>query len=835
MSMIKCCFEPLEMPEFLDSFVKKCTEGCCCGCCSALRPRYKRLVDNIFPANPEDGLVKSNMEKLTFYSLRSPEKLDRIGEYLYQRASKDIYRKRYKFVEIAMEAMDLLLMACHAQILNLFVESFLRMVQKLLEDTNPTLQIMATNSFVRFANIEEDTPSYHRRYDFFISKFSSMCYGNNEDMELRDSIRMAGIKGLQGVIRKTVSDDLVANIWEKQHMEKIVPSLLFNMQSGPSKTTDTEATPSTPPLLAEAVLRELVSRASFGHIKSVLKPLLTHLDHHKLWVPNKFAIDTFRIVMISIQPQYSYTVVETLMSHLDQNLTSSPKTRTSLAVVLSKIIAIAAGESVGPSALDIINNLLMHLKTSVSTQHESASEETQYQEALINALGEFANHHPDYQKIEIMLFIMNTVPDPSNKSRGDQLLQNILLKSLLKVGTQYRTVSFEKAFPVSFLQPLLKMARAASIPIRIIVMQIFQQLLDRHQNQHLLNVISVSHYPTLTIESPSRSDILFTHKYGSNILQAIIESMSQENHLEVLKSSYNTIALVIVEMACGETVQEILLFVLGVQQVAVTEVELSPKHRCNLHSIAISLLILLGRCTGIGSLVEYVEKLIQARKEEASYLLPPLMDNDKSAPSTLNTNLPHLLIDKLAVAECLQQAGLECNRVQTGTPYALNQTDISAHRHSWVDTHSAVRNSVVDSSYNDIESVSSSPGVQKRSLASEYNFESMKRVLAEPTEASKREAREKQMAIGRTFRETAFEDLVRRTEPKHDVIQNKLNEIFNALSAERQISATCSVQAGSLLGANGGLSGPTMIEPGKHAGAGQRPIYENNFPELFFY
>lgn len=45
-----------------------------------------------------------------------------------------------------MEAMDLLLMACHAQTLNLFVESFLKMIQKLLEDANPSLQIMATNS-----------------------------------------------------------------------------------------------------------------------------------------------------------------------------------------------------------------------------------------------------------------------------------------------------------------------------------------------------------------------------------------------------------------------------------------------------------------------------------------------------------------------------------------------------------------------------------------------------------------------------------------------------------------------------------------------------------------
>lgn len=45
-----------------------------------------------------------------------------------------------------MEAMDLLLMACHAQTLNLFVESFLKMIQKLMEDSNANLQILATNS-----------------------------------------------------------------------------------------------------------------------------------------------------------------------------------------------------------------------------------------------------------------------------------------------------------------------------------------------------------------------------------------------------------------------------------------------------------------------------------------------------------------------------------------------------------------------------------------------------------------------------------------------------------------------------------------------------------------
>lgn len=56
-----------------------------------------------------------------------------------------------------------------------------------------------------------------------------MCH-SGESGETKNNIRVAGIKGLQAVVRKTVSDDLVENIWEPQHMDKIVPSLLFNMQ-----------------------------------------------------------------------------------------------------------------------------------------------------------------------------------------------------------------------------------------------------------------------------------------------------------------------------------------------------------------------------------------------------------------------------------------------------------------------------------------------------------------------------------------------------------------------------------------------------------------------------
>ena len=75
-------------------------------CCSPCRPAYKRHVDLIYPAIPEDGLVKNKMETLVYYAMTSPEKLDRIGEYLEQRISRDIYRGRTELVGIGIEAMD---------------------------------------------------------------------------------------------------------------------------------------------------------------------------------------------------------------------------------------------------------------------------------------------------------------------------------------------------------------------------------------------------------------------------------------------------------------------------------------------------------------------------------------------------------------------------------------------------------------------------------------------------------------------------------------------------------------------------------------------------------
>lgn len=50
------------------------------------------------------------------------------------------------YVMITVDAMDQLLVACNAQSLNLFVESYLKIVQLLLESHEPEMQLLASQS-----------------------------------------------------------------------------------------------------------------------------------------------------------------------------------------------------------------------------------------------------------------------------------------------------------------------------------------------------------------------------------------------------------------------------------------------------------------------------------------------------------------------------------------------------------------------------------------------------------------------------------------------------------------------------------------------------------------
>ncbi|XP_016527417.1 protein EFR3 homolog B isoform X3 [Poecilia formosa] len=813
-----------------------------CGCCGALRPRYKRLVDNIFPEDPEDGLVKANMEKLTFYALSAPEKLDRIGAYLSERLSRDVARHRYGYVCIAMEALDQLLMACHCQSINLFVESFLKMVRKLLESDKPNLQILGTNSFVKFANIEEDTPSYHRSYDFFVSRFSEMCHSNYEDPDIRTKIRMAGIKGLQGVVRKTVNDELQANIWDPQHMDKIVPSLLFNLQSGertesrsPSPLQASEKEKESPAELTERCFRELLGRAAYGNIKNAVSPVLMHLDNHSLWEGKTFAVRCFKIIMYSIQSQHSHLVIQQLLGHLDANSKNSAKVRAGIVEVLLEAAAIAASGSVGPTVLEVFNTLLRQLRlsvdyeltgsydgsTNIGTRIIKAHEERQLQEAVIRTIGSFANTLPTYQRSEVMLFIMGKIPVPGVNltlppnepvPQGTRMIQIMLLKSLVQVTTGFQTTNMLTALPDTFLDPLLSFSLINHSEVRLLVLQILLSLIDRHDNRpkfSKIRIISDISVLKLKVDKCSRQDNLFMKKHGQHLCRHIYlgckELNSDQQHYETL---YALLGLLSVELANEEVVVDLIRLALALQDLALsTDEGLTIYNRCAVHALSAAYLNLICQLTTVPAFCQHIHEVIEARQKEGPYLLPEgvFLEHPKLPPSLEKVESGVLFLQS-KIAEVLGGSGYNTDRL--ATPYVPQYTD---------EDRLSKRKSIGETISLQVEVESrNSPEKEERTPAEEITFETLKSAIVDSAGMEEQE-RERRRQVVEKFQKAPFEEIAAHCGARATMLQNKLNQIFE-ITIRPPPSPSGTISSGY------GQSQSRSV-----------PIYEMKFPDLCVY
>ncbi|XP_037607198.1 protein EFR3 homolog B isoform X2 [Sebastes umbrosus] len=813
-----------------------------CGCCGALRPRYKRLVDNIFPEDPEDGLVKANMEKLTFYALSAPEKLDRIGAYLSERLSRDVARHRYGYVCIAMEALDQLLMACHCQSINLFVESFLKMVRKLLESDKPSLQILGTNSFVKFANIEEDTPSYHRSYDFFVSRFSEMCHSSFEDPDIRTKIRMAGIKGLQGVVRKTVNDELQANIWDPQHMDKIVPSLLFNLQSGertesrsPSPLQASEKEKESPVELTERCFRELLGRAAYGNIKNAVTPVLMHLDNHSLWEGKTFAVRCFKIIMYSIQSQHSHLVIQQLLGHLDANSKNSATVRAGIVEVLLEAAAIAASGSVGPTVLEVFNTLLRQLRlsvdyeltgsydgsTNIGTKIIKAHEERQLQEAVIRTIGSFANTLPTYQRSEVMLFIMGKIPVPGmhpvlpssgSGPEGTRMIQVMLLKSLVQVTVGFQTTNMLTALPSSFLEPLLSFSLTEDPEIRLLVLQILLSLIDRHDNTPKfsdISIISDISVLKLKVDKCSRQDNLFMKKHGQQLYRHIYlgckEQSSGRQHYESL---FALLGLLSVELANEEVVVDLIRLAIALQDLALSTDEAMPVYnRCAVHALAAAYLNLICQLTTVPAFCQHIHEVIEVRQKESPYLLPEdvFVDNPK-LPSALEKVEGDVLFLQSKITEVLGGSGYNTDRL--ATPYVPQYTD---------EDRLSKRKSIGETISLQVEVESrNSPEKEERTPAEEITFETLKNAIVDSVGMEEQE-RERRRQVVEKFQKAPFEEIAAHCGARATLLQSKLNQIFE-ITIRPPPSPSGTISSGY------GQSQSRSV-----------PIYEMKFPDLCVY
>ncbi|XP_052341676.1 protein EFR3 homolog B-like isoform X8 [Oncorhynchus keta] len=703
------------------------------------------------------------------------------------------------------------------------------MVCKLLEADKPNLQILGTNSFVKFANIEEDTASYHRSYDFFVSRFSEMCHSSYEDPDVRTKIRMAGIRGLQGVVRKTVRDELQANIWERQHMDKIVPSLLFNLQD-PTDSSSPGCEKESPAELTERCFRELLGRAAYGNIKNAIKPVLMHLDNHSLWEGKSFAVRCFKIIMYSIQSQHSHLVIQQLLGHLDANSKSSATVRAGIVEVLSEAAVIEASGSVGPTVLEVFNTLLKQLRLSVDYEltgscdpycnnKTTTDQERQLQEAVIKTIGSFANTLPIYQRAEVMLFIMGKIPvpgiypalgSPIAGFEGSRMIQVMLLKSLLQVTERYESSNMLAALPSSFLEPLLSFTLMEDPEIRLLVLSILISLIDRHQNTHkftFLSILSDISVLKLKVDKCSRQDNLFMKKHGQRLYRHIFLTCSEENsgrsHYQAL---YTLLALLSVELANEEVVVDLIRLALALQDLALANDErLSLYNRCAVHALSAAYLSLISQLTTVPAFCQHIQEVIELRQKEVPYLLPEdIFIENPRVPESLERVEGEVLFQQFQIAEVLGGSGYNIEILNTPFTPQITDEDRLSKRKSIGDTISLQMD--MDPRY--------SPEREQKSPAEQITFETLKNAIVDSVNGKEQE-REKRRLVVERFQTAPFEEIAAHCGAKSSLLQSKLDQIFE-LTIRPPPSPSGSASQGQT---------PTRSVP----------VYEMKFPDLCVY
>lgn len=504
------------------------------------------------------------------------------------------------------------------------------------------------------------------------------------------------------------------------------------------------------------------------------------------------------------------------MSHLDKHVKSDPSIKTSIINVLYESVIISAGGSIGPSVLDVFNSLLKHLRISVdnkSSEENQRNKEKKFEEAVINTIGEFANNLPDYQKIEIMMFIMAKFPQFGNEDLGfgtmDTQLQTMLLKTLLKVSTKYKTVTMANTFPPEFLQPLLRISLLEDPIMRLIVQEILHTLIDRHDNTNkLLRIVIPKDISQLRLmlEKVQRQDSMFMKKNNVQFYWSILENvMMESNKVDNFEALYCTMCLISIEMGGDDILLELLRLGLDVQQIALDN-HLPLTHQCAIHGLVAAFLNLVSQLMSLPPLCQYVSEVIETRRREAKYLLPDFAFNRTNRPTSYPQSLvlkDNCLFEQSVLQEFLRDCGQDASRLSG-----------SFHQkpHSTMDFAIGGSASDIGSINLEIESPESSPHMGRKST-DEITVESLKRMLAEDKSERKVEDDKKRLEILETFRTAPFEEIVARSEAKSNHFHNKLNEILDMVSRPPD--------------------SPEASRKSLEETSG--PVFEMQFPDLFVY
>ncbi|KAM9975041.1 hypothetical protein ACTFIW_008515 [Dictyostelium discoideum] len=406
--------------------------------------KYKRIVKTIFPQVEGGEMQLGNISKLVYFCEMSPEQLQKVGPYIEAKAQKNLSKKRLVYVSTCIIIIRELIIGCRKH-LALFSGNATRLMKILLIQTEyPSLQIEATETFIRFASVQDDSNQIPPEIDEFIKYFIIMAKNMDNDDTMRRTIRGEGLRGVTAYVSlASLTDDLDTFI--TKHTD-IIYTILDNMQYRdqiPSPSMENrnqhhdetgETTITNVKLLATECLKDLSGRVDNMTVASLVTTIVNYLDSHQKWNFEKFAVHALTSVTQSIKGQ-NYTIMLTsFLRHLELD---HPPTVTKEIVLTSVAIVNDTTSSINMVVTSLLKILVRSIENS-SKHLPDVDQQFSLQNSIVESIGFIGRKIKSTgKKVEIMNQIINSLRDiiKSNNSTTNSLI-NLITFSFVQCISQ---------------------------------------------------------------------------------------------------------------------------------------------------------------------------------------------------------------------------------------------------------------------------------------------------------------------------------------------------------------------------------------------------------------
>ncbi|KAI3419993.1 plasma membrane localization protein [Globodera pallida] len=375
------------------------------------------------------------LRKLIEYSGAHPEEISGIGAYLIQHLNRDLDKKNYTRVEVAVNIMDLLLESCRrAPSWTVLVDNCLQMVKHLVcadgDEPHYRLETMGINLFLRHADLHREAESMCQMYNQLTPKFMCIMAPANADTRRLggfNAIKAVSFNALQLIPKSSNSQ------WGAEMLTKIILSFLSELLEEPEDNGDVEANEEILSIVDSQIdfgslyvdfVRDLIekSRVKNGQLNFVVGAILKYFTMTDNWnSPNEFATTFFLSIFAGCSEVKLEIFLQCLIKHIECAQKSiSTNELVGMANVLTNFAPLATQHCNGSEGQKMMNSMqkqifmgtleLVQYSMELKKTRKDRALISEYQDKLLEAMNKIASGLPDSAKLQAFISAGSPMP-----------------------------------------------------------------------------------------------------------------------------------------------------------------------------------------------------------------------------------------------------------------------------------------------------------------------------------------------------------------------------------------------------------------------------------------